>query len=367
MLRLVDKNLIFIMTALLLQPEITQNRSVVTFLLGIVLTEFTIYFFRDKGKLSILFFSLGIYAVGVFFLPALLFFAPILIYDVIWKFAESQNKMVLCGNGVLLLLFIMRWQQFKQPWQLLLWLLMVVFSMILAYRSQRQLRERKEMLRIRDNSVELEMSMKSKNQALMEKQDYEVHVATLQERNRIAREIHDNVGHMLSRSILQMGALMTIHKEEPLHSQLSSVSDSLNEAMNNIRESVHDLHDESIDLRQAVVDATSEMRKKYTVNLEYDMTAGVPCNVKYCMISIVKEAMSNVVKHSNGNKVTIILREHPAFFQLFIGDNGTDIDFSNPGIGLTNMRDRVETLGGTINFKYDEGFQIHVTIKRKQK
>jgi signal transduction histidine kinase len=261
----------------------------------------------------------------------------------------------------------MRWQQFKQPWQLLLWLLMVVFSMILAYRSQRQLRERKEMLRIRDNSVELEMSMKSKNQALMEKQDYEVHVATLQERNRIAREIHDNVGHMLSRSILQMGALMTIHKEEPLHSQLSSVSDSLNEAMNNIRESVHDLHDESIDLRQAVVDATSEMRKKYTVNLEYDMTAGVPCNVKYCMISIVKEAMSNVVKHSNGNKVTIILREHPAFFQLFIGDNGTDIDFSNPGIGLTNMRDRVETLGGTINFKYDEGFQIHVTIKRKQK
>ena len=40
--------------------------------------------------------------------------------------------------------------------------------------------------------------------------------------------------------------------------------------------------------------------------------------------------------------MTIILQEHPAFFQLFL-DNGTDIDFSNPGIGLTNMRDR-ETL-----------------------
>jgi signal transduction histidine kinase len=41
----------------------------------------------------------------------------------------------------------------------------------------------------------------------MEKQDYEIYLATLRERNRIAREIHDNVGHMLSRSILQIGAL----------------------------------------------------------------------------------------------------------------------------------------------------------------
>lgn len=72
---------------------------------------------------------------------------------------------------------------------------------------------------------------------------------TLRERNRIAREIHDNVGHMLSRSILQMGALITIHKEEPLHGQLAGVGETLNQAMNSIRESVHDLHDESIDLR----------------------------------------------------------------------------------------------------------------------
>ena len=42
-----------------------------------------------------------------------------------------------------------------------------------------------------------------KNKDLLEKQDYEIHVATLKERNRIAREIHDNVGHMLSRSLLQ--------------------------------------------------------------------------------------------------------------------------------------------------------------------
>ncbi len=43
------------------------------------------------------------------------------------------------------------------------------------------------------------------------------------------QEIHDNVGHMLSRSILQMGALITIHKEEPLHGQLAGVGETLNQ------------------------------------------------------------------------------------------------------------------------------------------
>ena len=64
--------------------------------------------------------------------------------------------------------------------------------------------------------------LQEKNKNLMEKQDYEIYLATLRERNRIAREIHDNVGHMPSRSILQMGALITIHKEEPLHGCSSS-------------------------------------------------------------------------------------------------------------------------------------------------
>lgn len=84
-----------------------------------------------------------------------------------------------------------------------------------------------EMIRLRDTSTELNLVLQEKNKNLMEKQDYEIYLATLRERNRIAREIHDNVGHMLSRSILQMGALITIHKEEPLHGQLAGVGETL--------------------------------------------------------------------------------------------------------------------------------------------
>ena len=74
-------------------------------------------------------------------------------------------------------------------------------------------------------------------------------MATLKERNRIARDIHDNVGHLLSRSILQIGAAIIINKNEELNLNLNLIKDTLNEAMNSIRNSVHDLHDDSIDLQ----------------------------------------------------------------------------------------------------------------------
>lgn len=94
--------------------------------------------------------------------------------------------------------------------------------------------------------------------------------------------------------------------------------------MNNIRESVHDLHDDSVDLKQALLEATREMKQHYHLDLEYDMSQNVPRKVKYCFIAAVKEAMSNIVKYSNGDRIEIVLREHPALYQMTIEDNGTD-------------------------------------------
>ena len=56
--------------------------------------------------------------------------------------------------------------------------------------------------------------LQKKNKALQEKQNYEIYAATLRERNRIAREIHDNVGHLLSRTILLTGAAKTLNRDK---------------------------------------------------------------------------------------------------------------------------------------------------------
>ena len=228
---------------------------------------------------------------------------------------------------------------------------------------------------IRDDSEEHALLLSEKNKALLEKQDYEIYAATLRERNRIAREIHDNVGHVLSRSILMTAACKTINKNDALDPLLGNLEESLNGAMNSIRSSVHDLHDDAVDLE----DAIKGLVKDFTfcpVNLTYDMSRQIPREVKYSLISITKEGLSNVMRHSNADSVNILLREHPALYQLCIEDNGTpgngipdiqteaDINkekSTSGGMGLSNIQDRAKALGGTVQITQENGFRIFVT------
>ena len=231
---------------------------------------------------------------------------------------------------------------------------------------------------IRDDSEEHALLLSEKNKALLEKQDYEIYAATLRERNRIAREIHDNVGHVLSRSILMTAACKTINKDETLAPLLENLEASLNDAMNSIRSSVHDLHDDAVNLEDAIKGLVKDFTFCPTA-LTYDMSRQVPREVKYSLISITKEGLSNVMRHSNADSVNILLREHPALYQLCIEDNGTsrneipDIQTESDsnkmnnisaGMGLSNIRDRVKSLGGTVQITHEKGFRIFVTIPK---
>lgn len=209
------------------------------------------------------------------------------------------------------------------------------------------------------------------------KQDYEIYAATLKERNRIAREIHDNVGHLLSRSILITGAAKAINASDALSPVLDDLDHSLNQAMTSIRTSVHDLHDESLNLKEAAESLTSDFTF-CPVTLNYDMGFEVPREIKYCFISIVKEALSNVARHSNATLVQITMREHPALYQLCIEDNGTleeglslsennrEALFSSRGIGLSNMNDRLKILNGNLQITIQKGFRLFITIPKEQ-
>lgn len=353
--RVIDNLLLILLGAVFLFREQSFVVPVVSLLIGVITAALGIYIAERKY----------IVAVGVcftllcFVLPPLTMFLPILFY---FGYQHRIPWVAICVAPYLVALF----EGSFAGHEIFLWLVLSGLAVVLSYRINQAEKQQKEMIRMRDTDAELNLALREKNKDLREKQDYEIYLATLRERNRIAREIHDNVGHMLSRSILQIGALSTIHKEEPLHEQLSGINETLNQAMNSIRESVHDLHDDSIDLRQAVDDATRAMQENYQIRIDYDMSKAVPRNVKYCFITTIKEAMSNVVKHSDADKIEIVLREHPGFYQLFIGDNGSGSKRKNQdGIGLVNMRERVEALNGTIHINEDKGFKIFISIKRE--
>lgn len=350
--RVIDNLILLILSGILAfqisnlyTPVIALLAGIVTAALGICLSE--------KHQLTIIYI---LFLVICLLLPEVTLFLPILLYS------ACQHRLYWPAIGMVV--FLSTASRY-QPWEIALWFCVCGLSVLLSYRTEKIQKLETDMIHMRDTSTELNLALKEKNKNLMEKQDYEIYLATLKERNRIAREIHDNVGHMLSRSILQVGALGTIHKEEPLHEQLLSINNTLNQAMNSIRESVHDLHDDSIDLKLAIAEATKEMQKNYNVRIDYDATNAIPRNVKYCFITTVKEAMSNIVKHSNADKIDIVVREHPAFYQLSIEDNGTNIPASlDGGIGLSNMKQRVEALNGTLRIQATQGFKIFISVKK---
>ena len=249
--------------------------------------------------------------------------------------------------------------------------LLMAFAIMLSYFTELLLGYQMKLHSMRDASMEHDMLMEQMNHQLIEKQNAQIYNATLKERNRIAREIHDNVGHMITRSILQVGAIGVINTDEKLKAPIADLKSTLDTAMDSMRKSVHDLYDESVDLRQALA-KLKPTDSAFAFSLEYDCEDDVSRDVKYAFIAIAKEAVNNAVKHSNGDEIRIIVREHPAFYQLEIMDNGTSVDErslsgeTGDGIGIKNIKERVAAIGGTMRIKADDGFRIFVTLMKKK-
>lgn len=314
--------------------------------------------------------------------PLELFFSPVFLYDIVGyvKRTNGYDKVPLHANfidhpsetipyiaaSVPFLLFFSNFP--KDATTAVFWLLMNVLSVLLAYRTKQKQILAEKLIHIRDSGVELNRMLEERNKELLEKQDYEIHLATLRERNRIAREIHDHVGHMLSRSLLLTGALLTVEKEGAVHEQLLHIRETLDAAMDNIRRSVHDLHEDSVDLRHSMEELLEPMRKDYTAVLDYDMSDRISRQVKYAMIAVAKEALSNTMKHSAAERIWLRCREHPGFYQLSIEDDGTAaaVGPMGSGLGLLNMKERVDALGGTFHVHTQTGFQVFVTIPKRE-
>lgn len=226
-----------------------------------------------------------------------------------------------------------------------------------------------KLLESRDDSIELERLLKRRNRELQENLEYELKINTLNERNRIAREIHDNVGHILTRTLLRVGALSAVCPKEQgtLKENLTVLKDDLNAAMENIRKSVHGIRDESLDMRLELNRMNSELQSRFKTEIIYDMESELPVKIKLAFTAILNEAVSNILKHSGGDKVQITVREHPALYQLIVFDNGVSEKrgkISGEGMGIDDMRQRTEDIGGIFRIDADRGFTVFVSVKK---
>lgn len=347
---LLDKIILFI--CCLMIYAVHFEIDVVIILVPIIFSALLSYF--EEGKLYTAL-TVGFSAMTCFF-PQLVIFLPLIAYDMLFCKYQTFNLVAIVPVAL----------SFQSPnWRANFLVLAIIFlSSLLRYRAKIQFELRAKYNELIDEAREMSMQLKKQNRELVEKQDFELSNATLNERNRIAREIHDNVGHLLSSAILQSGALLTINKDEEVAGSLKTLKDTLNQAMNSIRDSVHQLYDESVDLKAQILQITAgftfcELACDYQINGNPDK------KVKAAFIAVVKEALSNIIRHSDATQASVVLREHPALYQLIIRDNGTVRDYhAGDGLGLRNMTDRIEALEGNINILTQNGFEIFISVPK---
>lgn len=302
------------------------------------------------------------------FVPAYIIFLPILLYDLF----DTKYQISVVIVPLLILLNL-------NQYHTLLIAFTTVFLMtafLLKRKTNRLKSLQLEYYNLRDSSASISLLLEEKNRNLLKNQEYEVNLATLNERNRISKELHDSIGHLLSRSLLQVGALLTISNEELTMEGLTALKESLSQGMDQVRNTIHQMHDESIDLFnqiEQIVNNFTFCKVKYM----YDIKHQPILSVKHNIIAIVKEALSNIIRHSNATEVTIQLREHPALYQIIMKDNGTleevkrnlirknvAQNYFPQGMGLGNILERVKEMGGNVNIITEQGFTIFISIPK---
>lgn len=352
MTNVLNKLVLLVVLVMFTIYNLTIQASLLPIIIVIAICGFLEYF--DDENLN--FYTFIVYIIICFNYPNFIYLLPLVFYDIL--LTKRQKFILLC---FIPLLFNVKYISINNITVLIV---LSFMEMLLKQKTAQLNSAQNSYINQRDNLTEKSIALENKIIELSEKQNYEVNIATLNERNRIAREIHDNVGHLLSSSILQIAAVIATTNDEKTKHSLELVKNTLNDGMDSIRNSVHNLRDNSIDL-YVQLKAIINNFTFCNASLKYELSSNLNIKAKYAVISIVKEALSNVIKHSNATEISVSVYEHPKLIQLIILDNGsTNKEISNNGMGIESIRQRVSSLNGILNINNSNGFRIFISFNK---
>jgi signal transduction histidine kinase len=197
--------------------------------------------------------------------------------------------------------------------------------------------------------------------------------ATLQERNRIAREIHDSVGHALTAQSIQLEnvAMWLPENVDRAQEHLQKARGLGKEALQNVRQSVATMRQSPLQghsFPEAIQNLVREFERTTDIPtaMHIQITQRFPTDIAIALYRIVQEAMTNIAKHSQATQVNLKLSETPKEVELIVEDNGQGFDptQNTTGFGLQSMRERTEALGGLfyLNSQPGQGCRLHLNI-----
>lgn len=222
---------------------------------------------------------------------------------------------------------------------------------------------------VRDNLREDALYLKKYNEKLKINEEKNIQIAVLTERNRIARELHDSIGHAISSSILQVEAIKVLSNNKNMEA-LNHLQNTLQNGMKDIREGIHNLYNESFDLEEKIKLLCKE-NQMFEIKLNYNIEDNMNYDLKYDIFTIVREGITNITKHSNAKLVNVSILNQVKFYSIIIEDNGTnfskDINTLKKGIGIISMNEIATKYNGFLKYEFNDGFKIRVILMKGER
>lgn len=197
-------------------------------------------------------------------------------------------------------------------------------------------------------------------------------LAALEERHRLARDVHDSVKQQVFAISMNLGAAQALWRQqgEAARSRLDEAAMLARQAQQELTAIIQTLRPAALEekgLDQAIWESARHWEKQTGIALADDVKIShpMPGDVEQALFRICQEALANIARHSQATAATLTLSATAGEARLVITDNGQGFDLKHapPGMGLNSMRERVEALEGEFEIKSGgRGTRLSLTI-----
>ena len=221
---------------------------------------------------------------------------------------------------------------------------------------------------VAEHNIDLSTAHEQLRQYILEIEDH----AALQERNRIARDIHDSLGNALTTLNIQLQTALKLWHLDPVQAgQFLAEAQRLGTiAVKEVRQSVSNMRSEGLPEQslEELIDSLVENFHKSTGVLpstKINLSVPLPVKVVTTIHRIVQEALTNICKYAEATEVQIHLSANPNNLCLIIQDNGKGFRLSQnkTGFGLQGIGERVAALKGNLNIETEPGSGCKLTVE----
>lgn len=184
--------------------------------------------------------------------------------------------------------------------------------------------------------------------------------AVLEERNRIARDMHDTLGHRLTSLIMQIEMAKRCCRNEPDKAEelLEGCAQGARDALAGTRHALKALKGVEHYGLESIMSMVDRFRRDTGIDVETDICQiDLAPEESEALFRVIQESMTNAVRHGSASRIDIEVKRDGDMIAFSIKDNGKGGEFCE-GFGILNMRKRIEELGGTLWTSSGSGFTV---------